>query len=199
MAHRTKLRLSKREGEKDLNPSFFLPRITSKDAVQLEDALSTVVLPAKVYKDKIEDEFYGEFSPKTHPQGGTSLSGSTMSSRVQAKSRKSSSQKSVGSEKSVPELGKINPQREEERFRSCPEEQREENKTPEELFQEHFTAEPVRDEILEEPISFQGAMNLPTVHPQEEWRDLEIVEEDLVSAASSAENKPSRRGSKRNE
>ena len=42
-------------------------------------------------------------------------------------------------------------------------------------------------------------MNTPTVHPQEEWRDLEIVEEDLVSAASSAENKTSRRGSKMNE
>ena len=61
VAHRTKLRLAKRQGEKDLNPSFFLPRITSKDAVQLEDALSTVVLPAKFYKDKIEGEFYGEF------------------------------------------------------------------------------------------------------------------------------------------
>ena len=122
-----------------------------------------------------------------------------MSSTVQAKSRKSSSQKSVCSEEGIPELGKINPQRQEERFQSCPEEQREENKTPEELFQEHFTAEPVRDEILEEPISFQGAMNTPTVHPQEEWRDLEIVEEDLVSAASSAENKTSRRGSKMNE
>ena len=59
--------------EKDLNHSFFLPRISSKDAVQLEDALSTVVLPAKVFKDEIEDEFYGEFSPQTRPQGGTSL------------------------------------------------------------------------------------------------------------------------------
>ena len=60
--------------EKDLNHSFFLPRISSKDAVQLEDALSTVVLPAKSFKDEIEDKFYGEFSPKTRPQGGTSLS-----------------------------------------------------------------------------------------------------------------------------
>ena len=34
------------------------------------------------------------------------------------------------------------------------------------------------------------------IHPQEEGRDLEIVEDDLVSAASSAENRPSRRGSR---
>ena len=43
LAHRTELRLAKQHGEKDLNPSFFLPRISSKDAEQLEDALSTVV------------------------------------------------------------------------------------------------------------------------------------------------------------
>ena len=36
----------------------------------------------------------------------------------------------------------------------------------------------------------------PAIHPQEEWRDLEIVEDDLVSATSSAQNRPSRRGSR---
>ena len=87
VAHRTKLRLPKRQGEKDLNPSFFLPRISSKDAVQLEDALSTVFLPIKVFKDKIEDKFYGKFSPQTRPQGGASLSGSTMSSTGQIKEK----------------------------------------------------------------------------------------------------------------
>ena len=66
------------------------------------------------------------------------------------------------------------------------------------MFQEHFTAEPVRDEILEETTSFQEVMTTPAINPQEEWRDLEIVEEDLVSAASSTENRPSRRGSRMN-
>ena len=141
VVHWTQLRLAKRHGEKDLNPCFFLPRISSKDAEQLEDALSTVVLPAKVYTDKVEDEF----CPISHPQGGTSLLGSTMSSTVQAKSEKSSLQKSIRSEEIIPDLKKINPQEEEDRFQSCQEEQREENKTPKELFPEHFTAETVRD------------------------------------------------------
>ena len=30
-AHRTKLRLAKREGKKDINPNFFLPRISKKE------------------------------------------------------------------------------------------------------------------------------------------------------------------------
>ena len=54
VAHRTKLRLAKRNGMKDLNPSFFLQRILLKDAGQMEDALSTVVLPAKIFTDQVE-------------------------------------------------------------------------------------------------------------------------------------------------
>ena len=46
MAHRTKLRLAKQNGSKDLSPSFVLPRISLKDAVQMEDASRKVVLPA---------------------------------------------------------------------------------------------------------------------------------------------------------
>ena len=41
VAHSTKLRLAKRNGSKDINPSFILPRISLKDAVQIKDALST--------------------------------------------------------------------------------------------------------------------------------------------------------------
>ena len=92
-----KLRLAKQHRENDVNPSFFLPRILSKDAEQLEDALSTVVLPAKVFTDKVKDEF----CPITCPQVGTSLSGSTMSSTVQAKSEKSRSQESTCSEETI--------------------------------------------------------------------------------------------------
>ena len=44
----------------------------------MEDELSTVVLPANIFTDQIEDEF----CPITRPQVGTSLSGSTMSSTV---------------------------------------------------------------------------------------------------------------------
>ena len=89
-AHWTKLRLAKHDGIKDINPSFFLPRISIKEAKQMEDALSTMVLPAKMFNDEVEDEFCSI----TRPQGGKSLSGSTGSSTTQARSEKSVSQKS---------------------------------------------------------------------------------------------------------
>ena len=38
VAHRTKLRWAKRDGIKDINPSFFLLRISLKEAAQMEDA-----------------------------------------------------------------------------------------------------------------------------------------------------------------
>ena len=91
VAHRTKLRLAKRDGIKDINPSFFLPRISIKEAAQMEDALSTVVLPARIFTDRVEDEFCSI----TRPQVGTCLSGSTGSSTTQARSEKSVSQRST--------------------------------------------------------------------------------------------------------
>ena len=48
VAHCTKLRLAKH------NPSFLLPRISLKDAGQMEDALCTVLLPAKIFTDQVE-------------------------------------------------------------------------------------------------------------------------------------------------
>ena len=78
----------------------------------MEDALSTVVLPARIFTDRVEDEFCSI----THPQVGTSLSGSTMSSTTQARSEKSTAQISTYSEKTVQNQLKINPQQEEETF-----------------------------------------------------------------------------------
>ena len=109
IAHLTKLRLAKQNGSKDINPRFFLPRISLKDTGQVEDALGTVLLLAKNFTDQIEDEF----CPITRPQVATSLSGSTMSSTVQARSQKSTSQKSTCSEKTVQDQLKMNPQQEE--------------------------------------------------------------------------------------
>ena len=112
--------------------------------------------------------------PITRPQVGTSLSGSTTSSTVQARSEKSMSQKFTCSKKTEQDQLKINPQQEEEKssddgemFQSFQEEQREGNKTPEELFLEHFTAEPVRDEILKDTMSYQKVLMTPAIQPQE--------------------------------
>ena len=82
-------------------------------------------------------------------------------------------------------------------FQSFQEEQKEGNRTPEELFLEHFTAEPVRDEILEETMSYQKVITTPAIHPQEEWRDSEIVENSLMSAATSMKSRQSRKESGR--
>ena len=80
-------------------------------------------------------------------------------------------------------------------FQSFQEYQGEGNRTPEELFLKHFTAEPVRDEILEDTTSYQEVITTPAIYPQEEWWDLEIVEDSLLSAATLAKSRPSRRGS----
>ena len=55
-----------------------------------------------------------------------------------------------------------NVQVEEDMFQSFQEDQEEGSKTPEELFLEHFTAEPVRVKILKEIISSQGVMTMTT-------------------------------------
>ena len=76
----------------------------------MEDALSTVVLPAKIFTDRVEDEFCSI----TRPQVGRSLSGSTGSSTTQARSEKSVSQKSTYPEETVQDQLEINPQQEEQ-------------------------------------------------------------------------------------
>ena len=52
-------------------------------------------------------------------------------------------------------------------FQPFQEEQEKRQKTPEELFLEHFTAEPVRNEVLEETTSDQAVMTTPA-RPQQE-------------------------------
>ena len=78
----------------------------------MEDPSSTVVLPTNIFTDQVEDEF----CPITRPQVGTSLSGSTMSSTVQARAEKRMSQESPCSEKTVEDQMEINPQQEEEKL-----------------------------------------------------------------------------------
>ena len=73
-------------------------------------------------------------------------------------------------------------------FQSFQEDQGEGNRTIEVLFLEHFTAEPVRDEIVEDTTSYQEVIKTPAIHPQEEWRDLEKVE-DVSSRVSKKQAK----------
>jgi hypothetical protein len=57
VAHRSKLRLCKKMGEKDLNPIFRLPRLPKEIMLQLADELSLVELPCLV-ENQLVDEFY---------------------------------------------------------------------------------------------------------------------------------------------
>ena len=80
-------------------------------------------------------------------------------------------------------------------FQSFQEDQEEGSRTPEKLFLEHLTAEPVRDEVLEETTSQQEVIMKPAIYPQEgflshndshrspeeERWDLEIIEDNLIS------------------
>ena len=91
----------------------------------MEDALSTLMLPAKVLNDQVEDKFCSI----TRPQGGMSLSGSTGSSMTQARLEKSTSQKAMYPEETVQDQIEINLQQGEEerwldreRVQSSPEE-----------------------------------------------------------------------------
>ena len=57
IAHRSKLRLCKKMGEKDINPIFRLPRLPRDVMLQLEDELSGIELPCLVEND-VMDEFH---------------------------------------------------------------------------------------------------------------------------------------------
>ena len=89
---------------------FFLPRIASKDIGQIEGALSTLMLPAKVVTEKVEEKFCSIPGPHL----GTSLSGSMISSTVQARLEKRMPQESMYSERtrSTQNQMTVNPQQE---------------------------------------------------------------------------------------
>ena len=55
-------------------------------------------------------------------------------------------------------------------FQSFQEDQGEGNRTPEKLFLEIFTAEPVRGEMLKDTTSYQEVITTPAIHSQEEWQ-----------------------------
>ena len=57
IAHRSKLRLCKKMGEKDVHPIFRLPRLPREVMLQLEDELSAIELPCLVDND-VMDEFH---------------------------------------------------------------------------------------------------------------------------------------------
>jgi len=61
-AHRSKVRVAKRSGEKDIDPRFKLPRIPAEAAKHLAEELSEFELPAKQLDAELIDEFHSQSS-----------------------------------------------------------------------------------------------------------------------------------------
>ncbi len=62
MAHRSKIRIAKKFGQKDVDPLFKLPRIPAEAIRDLQDELSEFELPARQLDAEIMDEFHSQAS-----------------------------------------------------------------------------------------------------------------------------------------
>ena len=62
VAHRSKVRVAKKLGEKDVDPLFKLPRIPAEAIRDLQDELSEFELPARQLDAEVMDEFHSQTS-----------------------------------------------------------------------------------------------------------------------------------------
>jgi len=67
VAHRPKIHLAKRLGDKDVNPLFKLPSLPAEAVKDLGEELSWFELPAKTLNAELLDEFHSQYS-KIHHQ-----------------------------------------------------------------------------------------------------------------------------------
>ena len=65
-AHRSKIRLAKRMGQKDVDPLFKLPRLPAEAVKDLSEELSEFELPAKQLNAEVIDEFHSQTSEIHH-------------------------------------------------------------------------------------------------------------------------------------
>ena len=68
VTHRSKIRLAKKMGQKDVNPLFKLPRLPAEAIKNLAEELSEFELPARQLDAEIIDEFHSQGS-EIHHQG----------------------------------------------------------------------------------------------------------------------------------
>ena len=68
VAHRSKIRLAKKMGQKDVDPLLKLPRLPAEAIADLAEELSQFELPAKQLDADLIDEFYSQES-EIHHQG----------------------------------------------------------------------------------------------------------------------------------
>ena len=135
VAHRSKVRVAKKFGQKDLDPLFKLPRIEAGALADLAEELSSFELPAKQLDATLVDEFYSQNST-IHHRGRSHCS--SISSTPPASPQTSSESTSSSSS--------------DNRFQSfiqSPGSTRSSKSNPQEQFEEHFQVE---DEALNETI-----------------------------------------------
>ena len=69
VAHRSKLRLAKKMGQKDTDPLFKLPRLPKNKMDLLSEELEEFELPGKINQENVIDEFFREVH-KSHTEEG---------------------------------------------------------------------------------------------------------------------------------
>ena len=137
VAHRSKVRLAKRMGQKDVNPLFKVPRLPAEAVKDLAEELSEFELPARQLDAELIDEFHSENS-EIHHQGRDHPSSISSEPPVipQNLSRSSIAASSEDSENVQFQS-----------FIQSPSSTRSNGSSPDELFDEHFQVE---DELLDE-------------------------------------------------
>jgi len=137
-AHRSKVRLAKKMGQKDLDPLFKLPRIEAGALAELAEELSSFELPTKPLDAALHDEFFSQDS-RTHQRGRSH--GSSIASTPPAPAQ--------------PPEGSISSRSSDNRFQSfteSPGSTRSSKSNPQEQFEEHFQVEDEAiDEIIRDP------------------------------------------------
>ena len=162
IAHRSKVRLAKKLGQKDLDPLFKLPRIETEALADLAEELSQFELPAKRLDAELVDEFHSQDS-ETHHRGRSHRS--SISSTPSATPQNSPESASSESSENV----------QFQSFAQSPGSTRSTESNPQELFEEHFQMnDGVLDEMLrdspseEEEITGSAANIAPELEPEPE-------------------------------
>ena len=135
LAHRSKVGVAKRFGEKDLDPLFKLPRMEAGALADLAEELSSFELPAKQLDAALVDEFYSQNSTIHHR--GRSHHSSISSTTPASPQTSSESTSSMSSNNQF------------QSFAQSPGSTRSSQSSLQEIFEEHFQMnEGALDEVL---------------------------------------------------
>ena len=95
IAHRSKLRLAKKMGQKDPDPLFRLPRLPKDDMDQLGEELEEFELPGKSNQDVTDEVLpFSQENEKTQRRDDSTDDSSSKSTRISASSRISTESRS---------------------------------------------------------------------------------------------------------